>query len=103
MSKKTTSKIMKFARGKDCTVRIPGVCSFDPEKSVGAHRNGYGMGGKFHDFQTAICCSKCHAVLDGKVRSEFTPDELLLMHYEGIMRSQEIYFNEGLIVTKGSN
>lgn len=88
--------------GQECTVRIPGVCNFNPETTVLAHLNGYGMGGKHHDFLGAHCCSSCHSVIDGHTKSDFTPGELKLFLYEGIFRTQGQLFDAGLIVTRGS-
>ncbi len=40
------SKLRKSVRGWDCTVRINGVCNFNPDTTVLAHLNGAGMGMK---------------------------------------------------------
>lgn len=96
------SKIRKSAQGQACMVRIPGVCSFDPETTVLAHLNGYGVAGKHHDFQGAYCCDKCHAVIDGHASSEFSSETIKLYHLEGIMRTQQLLFNDGFIKTPGS-
>jgi hypothetical protein len=60
------SKITLSARGEDCAVRIPGVCSFDPETTVYAHAPcvDSGVGFKGPDGWGAYCCSKCHDLLD---------------------------------------
>jgi len=39
-------KYTESARGQECQVRIPGICSHDPETVVFAHLNGGGMGMK---------------------------------------------------------
>ena len=56
------------ARGEQCTVQIPGVCSGDPETTVLAHINWTGgvMGGKTDDISACYACDKCHAVLDAR-------------------------------------
>jgi len=62
------SKITKFAAGKDCTMRIHGVCNGNPETSVWCHpiglRSGRGMGIKANDALGAIGCQACHDVYD---------------------------------------
>jgi len=65
---------------------------------VPAHLNGGGMGMKHDDRHLAFCCSTCHDILDGRhpVR-EFTYDDLKLMHLEGVIRTQIIWINEGLM------
>ena len=95
------SKLTKAAKGKTCTVRIPGFCNFNPETTVPAHVNGvrfgHGTGFKVEDILTADCCSDCHDVLDYRVRSPFTKNELKLFHYEGVMETFLRRLKEGLI------
>ena len=62
--------LREFAKGKDCQVRIPGVCSFNPEETVLAHirRGGVGgMGSKPADIIGVHSCARCHDVLDSRV------------------------------------
>lgn len=58
-------KITNSARNEDCTLRIAGVCNFDPSTTVFAHMNGGGMGYKHHDIHGCYACSDCHNWLDG--------------------------------------
>ncbi|EKY4319269.1 DUF1364 domain-containing protein [Salmonella enterica] len=92
--------LTKQARGRECTVRIPGICSFNPESSVLAHyrlAGTCGTGYKPDDQQAAIACNCCHDAIDGRMKTEYTRDELKLMHAEGVMRTQEIWRQEGFI------
>ena len=91
------TNLRQQARGRECQVRIPGRCNFDPETSVLAHLNGAGMGMKHHDLHGAICCSSCHDSLDGRVRSGYNKDDLRLMHLDGMVRTQQIWIDEGFI------
>lgn len=93
------SKLRKSARGQECTVRIPGICSHDKDTVVLAHLPGGGMGGKVADIFGAFCCSKCHSVVDGaNWQGKCWPsDTLKLWHLEGVIRTQEIMLREGLI------
>lgn len=95
------SKLTKASRGKSCTVRVPGYCNFNPETTVSAHvsgvRFGHGIGQKVKDILAADCCSACHDVIDNRVRSQFTKDQLKLMHYEGVIETQLRRIDEGLI------
>jgi len=95
------SKITKSARGEDCTVRIPGVCNFDQETTVLAHINGvrfgHGVARKANDKHAAYTCSACHDAIDGRVRTEYTTDELRLMHYEGVIETQMKLIEKGLM------
>lgn len=57
-----------------------------------------GTGCKPDDTQAAIACNGCHDVIDGRTKTtDFTYDELRLMHAEGVMRTLEIWRKEGLI------
>lgn len=47
-----------------------------------------GTGCKPDDTQAAIACNGCHDVIDGRTKTtDFTYDELRLMHAEGVMRT----------------
>lgn len=60
--------IRKAARGEDCTLRIPGVCNWNPETTVLCHspylESGRGMGLKSSDQEAVFGCSSCHDLLD---------------------------------------
>lgn len=60
--------ITKSARSQECTMNLPGVCSYDTEKVVWAHSNrsadGKGAGLKAEDQHGAYACYECHAVYD---------------------------------------
>lgn len=96
------SILRKSAKGRDCQVRIPGICNFNPGTVVLAHLNGGGMGYKQNDLFGAFCCSSCHDAIDGRVRArEYSMDDLERMHLEGMTRTQGIWLEEGLIAVKG--
>jgi hypothetical protein len=78
-------------------VRIPGYCCHDPETTVLAHLGGGGMGMKQNDLFAAWTCIACHDVLDGRRRTEHSPDEKKLLHLEGVIRTQEALLDEGII------
>jgi hypothetical protein len=87
--------LRKEARGRMCTIRIPGHCNHNPETTVLCHLGGGGMGVKQHDLHAAFGCSDCHDVIDGRQRSRFTRTELKLFHLEGVIRTQQILISEG--------
>lgn len=89
--------LRKSAKGRDCTVRIPGVCNFDPETTVLAHLGGGGMGMKRNDIHGAFCCSSCHRVIDGVEQTLISKSMLKIYHLEGMVRTQEIWLKEGFI------
>ena len=85
-----TSDLRQFARGQSCTLRLEGVCNHDPETTVLAHivRKGHGiMGGKPHDLSAAHACSACHDVIDGRVKSPFTSDELEITKFYAVLET----------------
>lgn len=90
---------MNSARGEDCTVRIPGICNFNTETTVAAHYNSVRLrsGKAIKSRHVAYCCSSCHAVLDG-AKSEFTKDELRLMHTEAVLETNDKLADKGLLI-----
>ena len=98
MPRKKNKKITNSARGEDCQVRIPGICNFDRETTVAAHINGAGMGTKHNDMFIAYACSECHKALDGEIMHVSHPYwDLKIWHYEGMVRTQYILLEKGLI------
>ena len=93
--------LRKEAEGRDCQVRIGGVCNKNPQTTVLAHLNnkmmlGAGVGMKVDDIFGAWACSNCHAVVDGQHATPYySPDEIRAMHYEGVFRTQNILRKEG--------
>ena len=90
-------RFRRFARGRPCQVRIPGVCGGDPATSVMCHLNGAGMGVKTHDIHAAIGCAQCHDALDGRVDAGYGPEELELMHLQAVIRTQAMMIEEGIL------
>ncbi|XUU45854.1 DUF1364 domain-containing protein [Serratia nematodiphila] len=91
------ANLRKEARGRDCQIRIPGVCNFNPETTVLAHYRLAGTCGtaiKPDDTQAAWACSACHDEVDRRTRL-IDANEARLMHAEGVMRTQEILRKEG--------
>ena len=92
------TKIQQSARGQDCTVRVPGVCNFNPETTVLGHLNGGGMSSKHHDMFAAYVCSDCHAWLDGGYVKTATREDRDLLHLQGVIKTQPILIELGLII-----
>ena len=70
MAKKLT-KIQKYARGKPCSLRIPGVCRTTPENEdvVLAHAPYPGRGGtRLHDWWGCPACVRCHDYVDYRIK-----------------------------------
>ena len=101
--KRSLSKIRKSAKLQECQVRIPEICNFNEETTILAHKNGAGLALKSNDAHAAYCCSACHDEIDclqGNRKSDFTDDQILIMFYEGIFRTQLLLIDQGLIIIK---
>jgi hypothetical protein len=78
--------LRKLAHGRDCMVRLPGVCDGNAETVVLAHFRLIGisgMGMKSPDAIGAWCCGKCHAYVDTHKDAE---TQLAFAH--GVFRTQ---------------
>jgi len=89
--------LRQYARGKDCQIRIPGVCNFDSATTVLAHLNGAGLAMKADDRHASIACSSCHDVIDHRVKTEFSREYIELAHHQGVIRTQKIWIAEGFM------
>lgn len=92
--------LRKAARGRDCQIRLEGVCNFNPETTVLAHirmAGITGMGMKAPDLLGSWACSACHDVVDRRVRTDFERDYTELSLLRGVMRTQNLLLNEGAI------
>ena len=91
--------LRKAARGRECQVRIPGVCNGNPETSVLAHIQLTGLcgtGTKPPDLIATIACSACHDEIDRRthfVDAGYAKECAL----EGMARTQVIWLKEGVI------
>ncbi|MDN7144074.1 DUF1364 domain-containing protein [Pseudomonas sp. JQ170] len=93
------SKLTKAARGRECQVRIPGVCNGNPETTVLAHyrmSGTCGVGMKPNDLQGAWACSACHDACDSRSRL-ISREEARQYHAEGVMRTQAVLISEGVV------
>ena len=97
------SKITKFAEGKECTMRVPGVCNGNPETSVWGHLNstrwGAGKGIKSNDLCGLIVCSSCHDLLDRRVKTNHDRQQVMYWAFEGHMESLTMLVKAGIIAT----
>ena len=94
------SKIRKSARGQQCQIRLIGICNHNPETVVLAHyrmAGTCGTGMKPSDIQAAYACSRCHDVVDGRLKTDLSRDEIQTAFAEGVMRTQQILIKQGLL------
>lgn len=90
-------KALAAARGRDCTLRIPGWCTSNPETTVACHANtsaaGKGMSIKAGDNAIAFGCAGCHRWLDTGPASA---DEKTIEFHRAMLETQTILFREGV-------
>ena len=87
--------LRKLARGRDCMVRLAGVCNFDPATTVLAHYRMAGisgMGMKSPDVIGAWACSACHSYVDSH-----KDDATARAFMEGVLRTQARLIKEGVL------
>ena len=88
------------AKGQQCLIRIPGLCSFNPEETVLCHFRMAGICGtglKPIDLIGAWGCARCHSAVDGRITTGFTREQLRLMHLEGMARTIDALHKQGLL------
>lgn len=93
------SKIRKSANGRDCLVRFPGICNFNPETTVAAHVRIAGLCGvgiKPSDLLTVRACSACHDEMDGRTQKLLLRERILFIA-EAHCRTLVEYEREGLV------
>ena len=96
--------LRKYAHGKPCMVRLPGVCNFNTATTVLAHERVSGLSGtgiKAPDIFAAWCCSSCHDVVDGRVQSDLSYEARRLALSDGVRATQLCLLNAGIIAIKG--
>lgn len=96
----TSKKLRDSARGQDCTVRLPGVCSFDANTTVLAHLpcGQKGMGMKGFDTVAVYACSACHDVVDGRAPGEVDWADIL----RAIAETHESLIRAGILTVRGA-
>ena len=94
-----SKRIRESARGRECQVRLHGICNGDNSTVVLAHvRLNTGAGRKESDLLGAYCCAACHDEVDRRTRNISSLDAVKVAFYEGVFRTQRILLDEGLIV-----
>ena len=93
-----SKRIREAARGRECQVRLPGICNRNPETVVLAHvRLHAGAGCKASDLLGAFCCAACHDEADRRTRHIASLDVVKAAFYEGVFRTQQILLDENFV------
>lgn len=93
------TKLTRAARGRECQVRLPGICNGNSETVVLAHYRMPGICGtgmKPHDLLGAWACSACHDEIDRRTR-QMSVDDARLCHLEGMVRTLNTLISEGAV------
>jgi hypothetical protein len=91
-------KLRKEARGRDCMVRLVGICNHNPQTTVLAHvrmAGISGMGLKADDLLGSWACSSCHDAIDRRQHTDLDRDFVRLAHLEGVIRTITVLRREG--------
>ena len=92
--------LRKLARGKECQIRIGGICNGDSETTVLSHYRLSGLCGtgmKPPDQIGAFACSDCHDAVDGRRQTQYPYEHLRLWHAEGVFRTQNELIKLGVL------
>lgn len=91
------ANLRKEAQGRECQVRLPGICNGNSETVVLAHYRMAGLCGvgmKPNDLFGAWACSACHDEIDRRTRRT-DASEAHMAHLEGVIRTQAALIAEG--------
>lgn len=92
--------LRKLAKGRECQVRLPGICNQDNETTVLAHYRLIGVSGmglRATDVCASYACSACHDAADFRMKTEHSDDYIRRCHLEGVMRTLNILVKEGVL------
>ena len=91
-----SNKLRASAQGQDCTLRLTGICNFNPETTVLCHVGvSSGFGTKSGDNMAVFGCSKCHAEIDSSARHSYASDIV-----RALGETQQVWINSGLMVIR---
>lgn len=92
--------LRKWAKGKECQLRAYGICSYDDAETVWCHiRVGgvAGMGQKPPDICGALCCSRCHDLIDGRIKTDLTKVQIESHMLHAMVRSLKMAVDDGIV------
>ena len=92
------SNLRQLARGKECMVRLVGICNHDPDTTVLAHlRDGfYGMGIKPVDWCGVWACFHCHNEIDRRT-TKMDPTEVKAECLRALCQQLAWYADKGIL------
>jgi len=92
------ANLRKLAEGRDCKLRLPGICNRDSSTVVLCHlKRGWCGSLKPPDIVGVWGCSACHDVIDRRVKSEFTEEQIDAMILVSLCEQLDTYVRERVI------
>lgn len=93
--------IEKLARGKDCYMRLAGICNGNPETTVLCHIRRGNVGG-FGIKPPPICavpmCFDCHNAYDARIRTRYTREQLDAEALRGLVQWLDFLWKHELLI-----
>ncbi|QQE90463.1 nuclease domain-containing protein [Azotobacter chroococcum] len=95
-----SKKLRDSARGQECTVRLPGICNWNPETTVLAHLpcGQKGIGLKGFDTVAVYACSSCHDAIDGRSAGEIDWRDM----FRAVAETHQVLIRAGILKIKGA-
>ena len=95
--------IRKSARGELCSLMIFPYCNNNPETTVLCHLGSLrkGMALKSEDYFAVYACSNCHDVIDGRMKTDLSEEEILKCQMRGLERTWSKLIEKGLVKING--
>ena len=91
-----SKKIRSSARDEDCSLRL-GACSSNETVILAHIGRNRGMGIKCADYMAVYACSNCHDIIDGRIKSEYTQDQLSTEKIRALEETLCKLFRKGLL------
>jgi hypothetical protein len=93
------SKLRRSARGKMCALQIYPHCNNNKDTVVLCHLSSSfsGISMKSKDFFAVYGCSSCHDVIDGRVKTQLSKEEILRCQLRALERTWNQMIEDGLI------
>lgn len=82
--------LRKEAKGRQCQVRLPSICNYNPETVTLHHIKMAGLTGtgmKANDLLGTWICSECHRAVHHTLKTDLSRDEIRVYELEGVMRT----------------
>jgi hypothetical protein len=94
--------LRKLARDKPCNLRLPGYCTREKDTTVLCHiKRGWCGSSKPPDVVAVWGCHACHAVIDGRIKTDWSRAEVDSMILRALCE-QLVWYSDNGVITWGS-